>query len=43
MSGAMAPGVTDRLWENGDIAALVEASDAKVAKRRPYQKKLQLK
>lgn len=39
MSGAMAPGVTDRLWEIGDIVALVGASDAKVAKRGPCQKK----
>lgn len=35
---AMAAGVADRLWEIGDIAALVDAADAKPAKRGPYKK-----
>lgn len=35
---AMAAGVSDRLWEIGDIAALVDAADAKPAKRGPYKK-----
>ena len=39
MSPAMAAGVTDRLWEIGDIAALVEASEAKPAKRGAYKKR----
>lgn len=38
MSPAMAAGVTDRLWEIGDIAMLVEAADAKPGKRGPYRK-----
>jgi IS1 family transposase len=35
---AMAAGVTSRLWEISDIAALVEANDAKPGKRGPYKK-----
>jgi hypothetical protein len=35
----MAAGVTDRLWEIGDIVALVEAADAKPGKRGPYKKR----
>lgn len=35
---AMAAGVTDRLWEVSDIVALVEAADAKPAKRGSYKK-----
>jgi IS1 family transposase len=35
---AMAAGVTDRLWEIADIAMLVEAAEAKPAKRGPYKK-----
>lgn len=39
MSPAMAAGVSDRLWEIGDIVALVEAGEAKtVTKRGPYKK-----
>lgn len=38
VSPAMAAGVTDRLWEIGDIAALVDAADAKPTKRGPYKK-----
>jgi IS1 family transposase len=38
MSPAMAAGVTDRLWEIGDIVALVEATDAQPGKRGPYKK-----
>jgi IS1 family transposase len=37
-SPAMAAGVTDRLWEIGDIVALVEATDAQPGKRGPYKK-----
>jgi IS1 family transposase len=40
MTPAMAAGVADRLWEIGDIVALVEAAEAKPAKRGPYKKKL---
>lgn len=39
---AMAAGVTDRLWEIGDIAMLVEAAEAKPAKRGPYKKQGQI-
>ncbi len=35
---AMAAGVTDRLWEIGDIVALVEANDPKPQPRGPYRK-----
>jgi len=35
---AMAAGVTDRLWEIGDIVAPVEAMDAQLRKRGPYKK-----
>ena len=35
---AMSAGVADRLWEIGDIAALVDAADAKPTKRGPYNK-----
>lgn len=38
MSPAMAAGVTDRLWEIGDIAKLVEEAEATPAKRGPYKK-----
>jgi len=38
MSPAMAAGVTDQLWEIGDIVALVEAMDARPGKRGPYKK-----
>jgi hypothetical protein len=38
MSPAMAAGVTDRLWEIGNIVALVEATDAKPGKRGLYKK-----
>jgi hypothetical protein len=34
---AMAAGVTDRLWEVADIAALVEAAEAKPGKRGSYK------
>jgi hypothetical protein len=34
----MAAGVSDRLWEIGDIAALVDAAEAKPTKRGPYKK-----
>jgi hypothetical protein len=38
MSPAMAAGVTDRLWEIGDIVTLVEAMDAPAKKRGTYKK-----
>ncbi len=39
MSPAMAAGVTDRLWEISDIAALVEAAEDAPKKRGAYKKK----
>lgn len=36
---AMAAGVTDRLWEIGDIVALLDASEALSEKRGPYKKR----
>jgi IS1 family transposase len=40
-SPAMAAGVSDRLWEIGDIVALVEAEEAKADRTRgPYRKKI---
>jgi hypothetical protein len=40
MSPAMAAGVSDRLWEIGDIVALVEAAEAEQPRKRgPYQKR----
>ena len=38
MSPAMAAGVTDRLWEIGDIVTLVEAMDTQPRKRAPDKK-----
>ena len=38
VSPAMAAGVTNRLWEIGDIVALVEAADAPAKKRGSYKK-----
>jgi hypothetical protein len=35
---AMAAGMTDRLWEIGDIVTLVEANDPKPGPRGPYKK-----
>ncbi len=35
---AMAAGVSDRLWEVSDIVELLEATEAKPAKRGPYKK-----
>ena len=40
ISPAMAAGVADRLWEVVDIVKLVEAAEAKPAKRGPYKKRL---
>jgi IS1 family transposase len=40
MSPAMAAGVSDRLWEIGNIVALVEAEEAKIIRKRgPYKKR----
>jgi len=36
---AMAAGVTDRVWDMTDIAALIAAQEAPVAKRGSYKKK----
>jgi hypothetical protein len=36
----MAAGMTDRLWEIGDIVTLVEAMDTQPGKRGPYKKML---
>ena len=38
MAPAMEAGVSDRLWEVGDIVALVEATEALSKKRGPYKK-----
>jgi hypothetical protein len=40
MSPAMAAGVSNTLWEIGDIVKLVEAAEAKPAKRGPYKKRV---
>ena len=39
MSPAMAAGVTDRLWEIGDIVKLIEAAEEAPKKRGPYKKR----
>ena len=39
MSPAMAAGVSDRLWEIGDIVKLVEDAEPKPSKRGPYKEK----
>jgi transcriptional regulator with XRE-family HTH domain len=36
---AMAAGVTDGVWDMSDVAALIAAQDASVAKRGPYKKR----
>ncbi len=36
---AMAAGVTDRLWEIGEIVKLVEDAETKPGKRGSYKKK----
>src|SRR3954471_10225317 len=36
---AMAAGVTDRVWDMSDVAALIAAQEAPVPKRGPYKKK----
>ena len=41
VSPAMAAGVTDKLWEIGDIVTLVEAEEAKADRTRgPYKKSM---
>ena len=40
MTPAMAAGVSSRLWEIGDIVALVEAADPKPTLRGPYKKEI---
>jgi hypothetical protein len=40
MSPAMAAGVSDRLWDIGDIVALVEAAETKPTKRGPDRKRV---
>lgn len=39
MTPAMAAGVSDRLWEIGDIVGLVEAEEAKADRKRGLYKK----
>ena len=39
MTPAMAAGVSDRLWEIGDIVKLVEDAEAGPGKRGPYKKR----
>ncbi len=39
MTPAMAVGVSDRLWEIGDIVKLVEDAEAKPGKRGSYKKR----
>jgi IS1 family transposase len=39
MTPAMAAGVSNRLWDIGDIAMLVEEAEAKPGKRGPYRKR----
>ena len=39
MTPAMAAGVSDRLWEIGDIVKLVEDAEPKSGKRGPYKKR----
>jgi len=42
MSPAMAAGMTDQLWEIGDIVSLVEAEEAKQPRKRgPVRKRIQ--
>jgi hypothetical protein len=36
---AMAAGVTDRVWDMSDVAALIATQEAPVTKRGPYKKK----
>jgi hypothetical protein len=36
---AMAAGVTDRVWDMSDVATLIAAQEAPVAKRGPYKRK----
>ena len=36
---AMAAGVADRVWDMTDIATLIAAQEAPIAKRGPYKKK----
>ena len=37
---AMAAGVTERLWEIGDIVKLIEAAEPKPGPRGPYKKSI---
>jgi len=36
---AMAVGVTDRVWDMNDLAVLIAAQEAQVAKHGPYKKR----
>jgi hypothetical protein len=39
MTYAMAAGVTEQVWDMGDIAELIAAQEAPTAKRGPCKKK----
>jgi hypothetical protein len=39
VSPAMAAGVADRVWDMNDVAMLIAAQEAPVAKRGPHKKR----
>jgi hypothetical protein len=39
MASATLAGLTDQVWDMTDVAALIAAQEAPVAKRGPYKKK----
>ena len=40
LTPAMAAGITEKLWSDEDIDALVETSESKPGKRGPYKKRV---